>query len=61
MKTTKTTKTTKYRYSYYGRHIFKDLFEKAVPENWEDEVIDGKYFWCGYKAVEINQDWKKIK
>ncbi len=52
----KTTKTKKYNYFYYGRHIFKDLFEKAVPENWEDEVIDGVYSWGGYNALEIDID-----
>ena len=55
-KTKKTKKTKRYKYSYCGRHIFQDLFEEAVPKNWEAEVINGTYFWNGYKAVEISQD-----
>ena len=51
-----TKNTKKYKYFYYGRFIFKDLFEKAVPENWENEIINGTYSWGGYKAVEIDKD-----
>ena len=52
----KTTKTKKYNYFYYGTPIFKANFVKEVPDNWEDEVIDGTYSWGGYDAVEIEED-----
>ena len=56
METNKTTKTKRYNYFYYVWGIPRVEFEKAVPENWKDEVINGKYSWNGYKAVEINQE-----
>ena len=63
MKTTKQqkhknmeTKTKKYNYFYYGTPIFKANFVKEVPDNWEDEVINGAYSWGGYDAVEIEED-----
>ncbi|MGI6033998.1 MAG: hypothetical protein ACOX69_11315 [Coriobacteriales bacterium] len=58
--TTKTTNTKntkimkKYNYFYYVWRIPRAEFLKAVPENWQEEVVNGKYRWCGYKAVEIN-------
>ena len=51
----KNKKTKKYKYSYYGRHIFKDLFEKAVPENWEDEVIDGVYSGAVIRLLKLTR------
>ena len=50
----KTTKTTRYNYFYYVWRIPRAEFLKAVPENWQEEVVNGKYSWCGYKAIEIN-------
>ena len=50
----KTTKTTRYNYFYYVWRIPKSEFLKSVPENWQEEVVNGKYSWCGYKAIEIN-------
>ena len=51
-----TKKTKKYNFFYYGRSIPRANFLKSVPENWEDEVIDGVYSWGGYNALEIDID-----
>lgn len=52
----KTQKTKRYNYFYYGRSIPRANFEKAVPENWEDEVNEyGCYSWGGYEAIEIDE------
>ena len=53
----KTKKMKKYNFFYYGRSIPRANFEKAVPENWEDEVNEyGCYSWGGYEAIEIDED-----
>ena len=56
MKTQKTTKTKKYNYYYYGVPIPYSNFLKSVPENWEDEVINGTYSWGGYSASERDEE-----
>lgn len=55
MKTMKANKTKKYNYYYYGMPISIINFVKNVPENWEEEVIDGTYSYGGYEAVEIDE------
>jgi len=55
-KNTKTMETKKYNYFYYGRSIPRANFIKAVPDNWEDEVINGTYSWGGYQAVERDEE-----
>ena len=40
----------KYNYFYNGQPIPKDQFLQAVPENWENEVVDSVYS-CGYYHV----------
>ena len=55
METTKTTKTKKFNYFYYGMPIQKSEFLKAVPENWQDEVVNGSFSWGGYRAVNIDE------
>ena len=55
-KNMKTTNTKKYNFFYYGRSIPRANFEKAVPENWQDEVNEyGCYSWGGYEAIEIDE------
>jgi hypothetical protein len=41
----------KYNFFHYGVAISKSQFIANVPENWEDEVIDGEYNWGGYKSI----------
>ena len=52
----KTQKTKKYNFFYYGISVPKAIFLKAVPENWEDEIINGTYSWGGYGALEIDEE-----
>jgi hypothetical protein len=42
----------KYNYFYDGQPITKAEFISVVPENWENEVRDGKYSWGYYRAIE---------
>lgn len=42
----------KYNFFNYEVAITKTQFIANVPENWEDEVIDGQYSWGGYRAIE---------
>jgi hypothetical protein len=49
------TKMKKYNYFYDGQQIPKAQFLQAVPENWENEVIDGEYYWGYYRAIEIEE------
>ena len=51
----KTTKTTRYNYFYYVWRIPKSEFLKSVPENWQEEVVNGIYRWGGYRAVDIDE------
>ena len=55
MKTKNTQKTKKYNYFYYVWRIPRAEFLKAVPDNWEEEVINGIYRWGGYRAVDIDE------
>ena len=41
-----------YNYFYYRQPIQKSHFLKEVPENWEDDVINGEYSHGGFKAIE---------
>ena len=43
----------KYNYFYNGQPIPKDQFLRAVPVNWESEVINGEYSFGYYKSIEI--------
>lgn len=43
-----------YNYFHDKRPISKDQFLKAVPENWETEVIDGEYSYGYYRAIEMD-------
>ena len=42
----------RYNYFYDGVAIQKSNFLKNVPENWEQEVIDGFYSFGYYSAYE---------
>ena len=44
----------KYNYAYYHTPISKNDFLRNVPENWEEEVVNGAYSWGGYNANEID-------
>lgn len=43
-----------YIYFYNKTPISKDNFVKKVPENWESEVIDSKYSYGYFTAIEID-------
>lgn len=43
----------KFNYFRNGQPITKDAFVKAVPKNWENEVISGCYSYGYYNAIEI--------
>jgi hypothetical protein len=43
-----------YSYYYNGQSITKSQFLQSVPDNWENEVIDGEYSSGYYRAVERN-------
>ena len=61
METTKNTKNTKkYIFFYYGMPIQKGIFLKSVPENWQDEVVNGTFSWGGYRAVNIDEYAEQI-
>jgi len=51
-----TKKTKKYNYFYYGMPITRSKFLEAVPEKWEDWVINGYFSWGGYDAEEIDEE-----
>lgn len=38
-------------YFYNGQPIQKAQFEKAVPENWKNEVVNGEYSWGYFNAI----------
>jgi len=44
----------RYNYYYNGQPISKNNFLKAVPKNWENEVIDSEYSYGYYRASEID-------
>lgn len=46
----------KYNYFYDNTPITKDQFLKAVPENWELDVVDGAYSLGYYRAIEIEEN-----
>jgi hypothetical protein len=44
----------KYNYFYNNTPITKKQFLMGVPNNWENEIENGIYYWGYYKAEEIN-------
>lgn len=46
----------KYNYFYYGSAITKKQFLSAVPEDWENHVVNGVYSWGGYRAIEREEN-----
>jgi hypothetical protein len=45
----------KYNYFAFGVPCTKKEFTNMVPENWEQFVKDGEYYYGHYKAVEIEE------
>ena len=45
----------KYNYFYNGTPINKKNFLANVPENWEDNVMNGEYSWGYYRASECGK------
>ena len=43
-----------YNYYYNGQPITRSQFLQSVPDNWENELIDGEYSNGYYRAVERN-------
>jgi hypothetical protein len=43
----------KYNYFYERTPITKDEFLSKVPENWEQDAVNGEYYWGLYWAIEI--------
>lgn len=46
----------KYNYYYDKTPIKKSRFEESVPENWEQDVINGEYSYGYYRAIEVEDD-----
>jgi len=44
----------KYNYYYNGQPITKNQFISNVPENWENDLIDGEFSWGYYRAILID-------
>ena len=47
-------KTKQYNYTYSGTAITRKEFEKNVPTNWENELVNDEYHYGGYRAVMHN-------
>ena len=45
----------KYNYFYDKTPITRAQFLKAVPEDWESEVVNGEYSYGCYRASEIEE------
>ena len=42
-----------YNYYYNGQPIPKARFEANVPENWQEEIVNGEYSWGYYNAIQL--------
>lgn len=46
----------KYNYYYNKEAISKSEFLSKVPENWEQDVVNGEYHYGCYSAIERIED-----
>ena len=42
----------KYNFYFDGQVISRQVFEQAVPENWESKVVRGEYSYGYYRVIE---------